>query len=154
MKNQKESFLIIFEDKKEFNMIMHIEKEKVDKFFLLYLEPYVRVKSTNNYFERKITDCSCDNCKKRFHALVKISKEIGIFNGIGDNLSEEDTVSFICVRLDTLIGVEKQLEKITEEKIRHISLIDKEKLLDPTTLAMCYTNSGFENLLRNLLFSL
>lgn len=151
MEKQKESFLIIFEDNTKFNMIIHIKIERVDKSIILYLEPCVRIKSKNTYFQRQITDCVCGNCKNRLDLLVKNSKEIGVFNGIGNNVFEEDSVSFVCIRLDTLIGVKEQLEKITGEKIKHIILIEKERLFDLDALVLYYANPNFEGLLKNFL---
>lgn len=149
MKNEKETFLIIFEDKTKFNMIMHIKTEKVDDKFLLYLEPCARVEDTYKNSRHRMIDCKCDNCSERLRFLTESSKQEEAFNGIGF-VSEEEFVSFVCIRLLTLSNIEILLEKITGEKIKHISLIDKKVLFDSFLLTRYYANSGFEKLLKDL----
>lgn len=149
MENKKESFLIVFEDKTRFNMIIHIKTERVNDSFILYLEPCVRVDDSHKNSRHKIIDCKCNNCSEREKSLIESSKKVGVFNGIG-HFSDEEFVSFVSIRLNTLNGIETILEKITGEKHKHINLIDKEKLLDTVALSRCYANSGFECLLKDL----
>ena len=148
MEKQKESFLIIFEDKIKVNMVMHIKKEKVDNFFLLYLEPGIRTKNDHN----RIISCGCDTCILMEKSLMESSEVEGVFNGVGFTGGEE-CVSFVCIRVITLNNIETLLEKITGEKIKHINLINKEKLSNSSSLSSHYVNSDFEDLLRNLSFS-
>lgn len=150
MENEKKSFLIVFEDKTKFNMIMHIKKEKVDNFFIVYLEPRVRLTDETKDSRHKITNCRCDKCSNREALLTESSKKEGVFNGWG--FSDEEFVSFVSIKLNTFNGIEALLEKITGEKHRCVYSIEKEKLSDTVALSRYYANSGLEGLLKDLGF--